>query len=48
MDQVLIVYIGMLFTVFTGGLVWLKFRRDIKRFLGVRHYRNDGTHMTNQ
>jgi hypothetical protein len=34
MDEALIVYVGMLFTVFAVGLVWLKFRRRYQKFFG--------------
>jgi hypothetical protein len=34
MDEALIVYVGMLFTVFAVGLDWLNSDVDIKTFLG--------------
>ena len=48
--KILAIYVGMLFVMGVGGIVWLRLRRDIKRFLGVRGYRQDqtGPHITNQ
>jgi len=36
--QALAVYAGLLFIVFLGGLVYIKLRKSIVRWFGVKHY----------
>jgi hypothetical protein len=42
--RVLAVYIGLLFVVFLGGLVWIKLRKSFIRWFNIKEYHHhDGT-----
>ncbi len=39
--QALLAYFGVTFVVFVGGLIWYKFRSDIKKRFPLTHYYED-------
>lgn len=38
----LLSYAGVTFIAFVGGLLWMKYRRAIKRHLQLKHYHDSG------
>jgi hypothetical protein len=44
----LLAYAVVAFIVFLGGLIWLRFRASIGRRLRLKHYHEDGGHISHQ